>query len=172
MTAALASPLIGHAEKADANQPTHIEADRMSYVDLKQTNTFTGNVQLTKGTLKIKGQKIIIRQSPSGYQYGTVYGKPAYFRQKRDGGPNLWVRGQAERIEYDTESEILRFYNKAQLKRLKGNKLTDEVEGAFILYNSRTEYYSVSNKSAGKSRSGDSRIKVVIQPNKKKGKSK
>ena len=157
--------LTAHALKADANQPTRIEAARMSYDDLKQENVFTGDVRLTRGTLSIKGDKMLVRQDPSGYQYGTVYGKLAQFKQRRDGGPDLWINGQAERIEYDTKSGLVRFFNNAKLKRLQNNQPTDEVEGAFIMYDSRTEYYSVNNSAQGEKQSG--RIKVVIQPSNK-----
>lgn len=161
------SALTAHALKADAGQPTHIEAAHMSYEDLKQENIFAGKVVLTRGTLQIKGDKMLVRQDPSGYQYGTAFGKPALFRQQRDGGANLWINGQAERIEYDTKTGIVRFFNKAKLKRLNNSTPTDEIEGAFILYNSRTEHYSVNNKVQGEKRAKNGRIKVVIQPNKK-----
>ena len=32
------------AEKADASKPTNIEANQMAYDDVKQINTFTGDV--------------------------------------------------------------------------------------------------------------------------------
>ncbi|MEO8598518.1 MAG: lipopolysaccharide transport periplasmic protein LptA [bacterium] len=156
------------AEKADANQPTNIEASQMSYDDLKQINTFTGNVVLTRGTLIMKADKVIVTTDPAGYQFATLYGAPggtlATFRQKRDGGPNLWVEGQAERIEYDNKTEIAKFYTRAKLKRLDGSKTTDEVEGEFISYNSNTEFFNVTNSASGVSKPGSGRIKVIIQP--------
>ena len=161
------STLTAHALKADADQPTRIEAARMSYDDLKQENVFTGKVLLTRGTLRIEGDKMHIKQDPAGYQYGTVYGNPARFRQQRDGGPDLWINGQAERIEYDTKSGIVRFFKKAKLTRLQDKQPTDEVEGAFIRYNSLTEYYTVNNTVQGEKREKNGRIKVVIQPSKK-----
>jgi lipopolysaccharide export system protein LptA len=163
-----------HAEKADARQPTNIEADRMEYDDVKQINTFIGNVRLTRGTLTMKGHKMVIRQDPAGYQYGTLYAAPgalASFRQKRDGGSNLWVEGYAERMEHDGKTDVSKLFSKAKLKRLEGTKVTDEVDGEFISYDSKTEFYSVNNTSTGISRPGAGRIKVVMQPREdKKGK--
>lgn len=155
------------AEKADAKQPTNVEADQMEYDDVKQVNTFIGNVRLTRGTLIMKGNKMIWRQDPAGFQYGTLYGSAgslATFRQKRDGGPNLWVEGYAERMEYDGKTEITKLFTKARLKRLEGTKITDEVNGEFISYDSKTEFYSVNNTSSGVSKPGAGRIKVVMQP--------
>jgi lipopolysaccharide export system protein LptA len=165
-----------HAEKADAKQSTNIEADQMEYDDVKQVNTFTGNVRLTRGTLIMKGHKMVMRQDPAGYQYGTLYAAPgalAFFRQKRDGGPNLWVEGYAERMEQDGKTDVSKLFSKAKLKRLDGTKVTDEVDGEFISYDSKTEFYSVNNTSTGVSKPGAGRIKVVMQPrDDKKNKSK
>jgi lipopolysaccharide export system protein LptA len=156
-----------HAEKADSTKPTNVEADQMVYDDLKQINTFTGNVILTRGTLVMHAGKVVVTQDPAGYQFATLYAPPgglATFRQKRDGGPDLWVEGQAERIEYDSKTELAKLFSKAKLRRLQGTNPTDEVEGEFILYDSRNEFFSVNNTAAGTSKPGAGRIKVVIQP--------
>ncbi|MFC3107512.1 lipopolysaccharide transport periplasmic protein LptA [Undibacterium arcticum] len=158
---------VAHAEKADAGKPTNIEADQMAYDDVKQINTFSGNVVLKRGTLIMKADKMVVTQDPAGYQFATltgVSGGVATFRQKRDGGSDLWMEGQGERIEYDGKNELARFFSKAKLKRLEGSKPTDEVEGEFISYDSRTEFFSVNNTANGGSKPGAGRIKVVIQP--------
>lgn len=160
-----------HAEKADATQPTNVEADHMDYDDLKQINIFTGKVRLVRGTLIIKGEKMVITQDPAGYQHGVVYAPPggkATFRQKRDGGPDLWVEGEGQRIEHNTKTEITNFYTKAKVRRLEGAKITDEVEGEFVSYDMRKEFYSVNNTASGISKPGAGRIKVVIQPRENK----
>ena len=164
-----------HAEKADAKQATNIEADQMDYDDVKQINVFTGNVRLTRGTLLMKAHRMVVKQDPQGYQYGTLFAgpsAPATFRQKRDGGPNLWVEGKAERMEYDGKTDITKLFTKAKLKRLEGSKVTDEVDGEYISYDSNTEFYTVHNTSSGQSKPGAGRIKVVIQPRDDKSKSK
>lgn len=158
---------IVHAEKADADKPTNIEADQMLYDDVKQINTFNGNVVLTRGTLIMKANKVVITQDPAGYQFATLYaapGKLATFRQKRDGGDDLWIEGQAERIEYDGKAELVKLFSNAKIRRLEGNKPTDEVEGEFISYDSRAEFFSVNNTASGASKPGAGRIKAVIQP--------
>ena len=155
------------AEKSDSSKATNVEADQMAYDDVKQINTFTGNVILTRGTLVMKAAKVVVTQNPAGYQFATLYAAPgalATFRQKRDGGPDLWMEGQAERIEYDGKIELAKFFSKAKLKRLEGAKTTDEVEGEFISYDSLNEFFSVNNTASGESRPGAGRIKVVIQP--------
>jgi lipopolysaccharide export system protein LptA len=167
-TLGLATVTIAYAEKADSEKPTNVEANQMAYNDVKQINTFTGNVVLTRGTLIMKAEKMVVTQDPAGYQFATLFaapGKLATFRQKRDGGPDLWIEGQAaDRIEYDTKNEIAKFFSKAKVKLLEGPKPTDEVEGEFIAYDSRAELYSVNNTASGESKPGAGRIKAVIQP--------
>ena len=155
------------AEKADTDKPTNVEADQMAYDDVKQINTFTGNVILTRGTLVMRAHKLIVNQDPAGYQYAKLLAAPggiATFRQKRDGAPNQWVEGQAERIEYDGKTEMVRLFSKAKMRRLEGVKPTDEVEGEFISYDSRAEFFTVNNTASGENKPGGGRIKAVIQP--------
>jgi lipopolysaccharide export system protein LptA len=156
------------AEKADASKPTNIEANQMAYDDVKQINTFTGDVVLVRGTLTIKADRMVVTQDPAGYQYATVYakrGEKAMFRQKRDGGPNLWIEGEAaDRIEYDTKTEVAKFYVNARVRLLEGTRATDEVEGEFISYDSKQEFYSVNNTASGTSKAGGGRIRAIIQP--------
>lgn len=152
------------AERADRYKPTQVESDRMQYDDLKQVNVFTGSVVLTRGTITIKGDRMVVSQDPEGYQYGTTSGKPASFRQKRD-GLDEWVEGYGEDIEYDGKNETVRLIRKAKVRRLDGNRVIDEIDGPLIVYDSRTEQFSVEGGSAaGPAATGRERVKVVIQP--------
>jgi len=156
-----------HAEKADFDKPTNVEADQMEYDDVKQINTFIGQVVLTRGTLVMKAGKMVVVTDPAGYQFATAYAAPgqlARFRQKRDGGPDLWVEGEAEKMEYDGKTEVVKLFSKAHVRRLEGKQPTDEVNGEFISYDSRAEFYSVNNTASGESKPGAGRIKAVIQP--------
>ncbi|EGF32297.1 Protein yhbN precursor [Oxalobacteraceae bacterium IMCC9480] len=157
-----------HAEKADSNKPTVVDANQMAYDDVKQVNTFTGDVVVVRGTLLMKAARVVVVQDPAGYQFATLYAAPgslASFRQKRDGGENLWIEGEAERIEYDGKTELVKLFSKAKMRRLNGTTPTDEVEGEFISYDSRTEFFSVNNTPAGQdSEAGGGRIKATIQP--------
>jgi lipopolysaccharide export system protein LptA len=159
---------LAHAEKADLNKPTNVEANQMFYDEAKQTNTFIGNVVLTRGSLVMHADKLLVRQDSAGHQYATLFAPPGgstKFRQKRDGGKDLWIEGNAaDRIEYDTKSEIAKLFKQARIKMLDGTRITDEVEGEFISYDSRAEFYSVSNSVTGESKPGSGRVRAVIQP--------
>ena len=87
----IAAASFAYAEKADSEKATDIAADQMTYDDVKQVNTFIGNVILTRGSLLMKAGRVVVTQDRAGYQSATLYAAPgalATFRQKRDGGPN------------------------------------------------------------------------------------
>ncbi|MDR7306731.1 lipopolysaccharide transport periplasmic protein LptA [Rhodoferax saidenbachensis] len=141
------SSVAGHAwaEKADRNKPMNVEADALRYDDVKQVSVFSGHVVLTKGSILIRGAQIEVRQDPDGYQYGLVTGStatPAFFRQKRE-GLDEFIEGDGDTIEYDGKADTVRFVKKAQLRRLRGATLADEVTGAVILYENLTDKFTV-----------------------------
>ena len=65
------------AERADRDQPTNVESDRLYYDEAKQTTEFTGRVVLTKGTLLIRSDHMVLRQLAENQQVATARGKPA-----------------------------------------------------------------------------------------------
>lgn len=153
-----------YAESADRNKPTQIEADRAAYDDLKQTSVWEGNVILTRGTLMIRAQRLEIRQDPEGYQFGIATGGAnnlAYFRQKRDGG-DQYVEGFGERIDYDGKNDRVTLTTRATMKRLQGPTVVDEVNGAVIVMDNRTDTYTVSN--AATATPGAGRVRATIAP--------
>lgn len=158
----------------NAQQATEIEADQLAYDDVKQVGTFTGNVVLTRGSLTLRAHKMVVSQDEDGHQFVKLYGgsgKPATFRERRGNTPNLWVEGQArDRIEYDSKSEVVQLFGNGRVTLLDGTRVTDQVEGDFISYDSRAEFYTVKNTGKKESRSNEGRIRVTIQPrNESKG---
>ncbi|MCX7168275.1 MAG: lipopolysaccharide transport periplasmic protein LptA [Rhodocyclales bacterium] len=170
LLAAIAGIMLGAnpawAEKADRDKPVNIEADRVSVDDVKKVQTFEGNVQLVKGSLTIRAERIVVTQDDDGYQRGVATGSAGAlprFRQKRE-GQDEYIEGEAERIEHDAKAEKTEFFNRAWVK-----SGLDEVRGQFISYDARTENYFVtsgSNGSRAKPGSTD-RVRAVIQPKNK-----
>ncbi len=154
--------LPAHAEKADRDKPVNIEADRMSYDDLRQINIFDGNVTLTQGTLMIVADRITVKQDPEGFQRGVAEKGPggvAYFRQKRD-GLDEYIEGWGERIEYDARTEKADLISRARI--LRGG---DEVRGNVINYDGRSEFFTVlGGRQAASPGNPDGRVRAVIQP--------
>ena len=160
------APQFALAEKADRDKPVNIEADRVSVDDVRKVQTFEGNVQLAKGTLVIRADRIVVQQDDDGYQRGVASGGSSSmpnFRQKRE-GLDEYIEGEAERIEHDAKAEKTEFFGRARVK-----SGLDEVRGQFISYDARSEQYVVTSGANGtKAPSGSrERVRAVIQPRNK-----
>jgi lipopolysaccharide export system protein LptA len=156
----LASLAVGigtvQAEKADREKPTTIDADRLSHDDQKQITTFSGNVVLTKGTLILRGDRMELWQDSAGH----TFGKPARFRQKRD-GVNEFMEGESGRLDYNGKDEIVTLSQNALLRRLEGDLLKDQVAGDALTYNNITEQYQVESNQ------GQPRSRMTLMPGKR-----
>ncbi len=161
--------LSASAEKADSAKPTVINSDSLDVDDVSQTSILTGNVVVTKGTLLLKADKAVIKQTPDDYTLVTLTsagGKSATFRQKRDAGPELWVEGEAQRIEYDERTEVVKLFSNAKMRELEGAKPTRTVESEYITYDGRKEQFATRNDVSGESRAGKGRATMIIAPRK------
>lgn len=159
--------LTATAERADSLKQAKIDFGDAHIDEVTQTRVFTGNVVLSRGTLLIKADKAVMKESPEGYMSVTLTAapsQPATFRQKRDGGPDLWVEGQAQRIEYDERTEVVKLFSNAVVKQLEGKRMTSEVNGPFISYDNRTEQANVHNDASGESKPGGGRGTIIIAP--------
>jgi lipopolysaccharide export system protein LptA len=137
------------AERADRDQPTNVESDRLYYDEAKQTTEFTGRVVLTKGTLLIRSDHMVLRQLAENQQVATARGKPATFRQKRDGPGDQYVNGSAQTLDYDSRNEKLTLTGSAMLIRSECGRNMDQITGALIVYDGRNETFSVDGGIAG-----------------------
>ena len=152
------------AERADRNKPMNVEADALKYDDLKQTSVFTGKVVVTKGTILIRGARIDVRQDPDGYQYGVVTAEPgklAFYRQKRE-GVDEFIEGEGETIEYDGKADRVKFIKRAEMRRIRGGTLADEVVGSLITYDYTTDVFSVDGGPTSPAIGG--RVRAVLTP--------
>ena len=157
--AALAAALPAWGEKADRDKPTQVEANRMSADDARRLNIFEGEVVVTKGTMRLTADRLVVRQDAEGFQFATATGKPARFRQRQDAKPGekegVWVEGEALRIELDDRNQKIELFDSARV-----NRGGDEVAGDYIFVDQRSDFYQVSS---GKGQA-KGRVKAVIQP--------
>jgi lipopolysaccharide export system protein LptA len=162
------SALPAGAEKADRDKPTNIEANKMSSDDARRMSIFEGSVVLTKGTIVVRADRIVVHQDAEGFQMTTAYGKPVRFRQKGDPKDNkegAWTDGEALRIEIDDRNERIELFERARVTRDQ-----DTVNGDYIFLDQRTEFFSVSTAkgaSAASPAAPGGRVKAVIQPKQK-----
>jgi lipopolysaccharide export system protein LptA len=155
------------AEKADRFKPLNVEADLPGKIDLlNQFVVFNGNVVVSKGTMTIRAARIEVRELPDGYHTAVAFGSPsqhATFRQKRD-APDEYIAGDAERLEYDGKSDVIRFVNNASVRRLRGNETSDEISGNLVTYDSSTEVFNVSGGAPATAANPTGRVRAVLTP--------
>jgi lipopolysaccharide export system protein LptA len=157
--AAAVVPGQARAERADRSQETLIVADHQTVDDLKQVSVFTGHVVLTKGTIRVTGDRMEYREDAEGYQYAIVTAGEdalATFHQRRDPtrpGIEETIDGVAERIEYDNRADTVKLFTRAVVRRLENGVTRDEFTGDQIVYDARTSHYdltSPADRSAGR----------------------
>lgn len=148
-----------HAERADREKPITLEANKVTIDDIKRVQILEGSVILTQGTLMIQSDKIVVTEDQYGFQRGVAFGGKgglARFKQKREGSEE-WIEGEAERIEYDTRTEVAELFHRAWIKSGQ-----DQLKGEYIWYDAISERYLAS---AGESSlKKPSRVRAIIQP--------
>lgn len=165
-TALLLAALPAAAERADRGKVMTLESDQPCVVDLnKRSSVCSGNVVLSQGTLTLRAERLELRESSAGYQMAQALGaggKPARYRQKRDGADE-YVEGQAQRIDYDSRAGTLRFEGQAVVRRLRDGTLADEIHGATIVWDSQAEQFNVQGGAVTAENPGG-RVRAVISP--------
>ena len=164
LTLCLFAALPAFAEKADRNKPMLLEANRASIDDVKKVQVLEGDVVITKGTMVLKADRVVITEDAYGFQKGVAYaGKDglARFRQKQE-GKETYVEGEAERIEYDTNKEVAELFRRAWIKSGE-----DVIRGDYIWYDSISEKYLVTAGDTRDAKGTPPRVRAIIQPKNK-----
>ena len=160
LAAFLLAGVPAHAEKADREKEIVVNADKLTADDAKKTSTFSGNVVVTQGTMRMTAATVTVKEDPERHKYYVASGNPVTFRQKLDKSDE-WVEGYAQRAEFDDRNDMLRLYDNARVKRDQ-----NEITGNFISYDMRRELAEVTGSAPGSASTG-ARVKAVILPPKK-----
>jgi len=153
------------AEKADRQKKLVIAANQGGTIDLvKQSTEFIGDVVLTKGTMLLRAEKVDVRETSDGYFHAYASGqtgKQVSFRQARD-VPGEAIEGSADQVEYDTRADTVRFVGNAVVRRTQGTQVATEVTGAVIVFDNRSEVFTVDGGPASPQPTG--RVRMVLMP--------
>jgi len=153
------------AEKADRDKPINIVSERGGRLDvIKQRTEFNGSVVLSKGSMVLRAERLDVRETSDGYYQAFANGeagKPVTFRQARD-VPGEFIEGSAEQLEYDSRADTVRFIGNAVVRRMRGAAVSDEVTGAVINYDNRSEVFSVDGGQNSPHPNG--KVRVVMMP--------
>lgn len=164
LTLAGAAP--ASADSNDRTKPLTLESDKPCTVDLvRQVSVCSGNVVIAQGTLQIRADRVELRETADGYRQAIAIGgggAPALYRQRRDGSEEH-IEGSADRIEYDSRADTLRFVGKAQVRRLRGAVPSEEIQGSLILWDNTAELFTVQGGAATPG-NPTGRVRAVLAP--------
>jgi lipopolysaccharide export system protein LptA len=152
------------AERADRDQPIQVEANRISIDDAKKIQILEGDVVVIKGTMVLRADRVVITEDQYGFQKATATGGKdglARMRQKRE-GVDEYTDGEAERIEYNTNTEVAEFFHRAWVRSGQ-----DQVRGDYIWYDAISEKYLVTAGQNRDPKAPPARVRAVIQPRNK-----
>ena len=152
------------AERADRDKPLQLEANRMSIDDAKKIQILEGDVVVIKGTMVLRADRVVITEDQYGFQKGIAFGGKdglARIRQKRE-GVDEYTDGEAERIEYNTNTEVAELFHRAWVKSGE-----DQVKGDYIWYDAISEKYLVTAGKSSDPKGQPARVRAIIQPKSK-----
>jgi lipopolysaccharide export system protein LptA len=134
--------LSAQAERADALKPVNMTYNAIHIDEVARNSVATGNVVIVRGTMVVNAERAEVKEAADGYRtfiLTAAPGKLVTFRQKRDGGADLWSEGQAERMEYDERKDVINLYLQAMIRQLEGKKVMQQMEQAYISFDNRNE---------------------------------
>ena len=150
--------VFAYALPSDRNQPLSLLADRATYNDKTGITTYTGNVVIEQGTMKINAASIVASLN-SNKQVSTITatGSPAKFQQQLETNRGI-ARGEAQKIVYNAETGILNLSGNAYLYQdgasIRGNTLKYSMNKGDI------EASGTSNTTG----SPTGRVQIIIPP--------
>lgn len=108
-------PMTAQALPSDANQPIRLLADRATYSERTGVTTYSGNVTIEQGTLKIAADNITLNlDDKRSIKTAVATGRPATMQQVVTKEKGL-AKGQANKIDYNAATGIVTLTGNAKL---------------------------------------------------------
>lgn len=142
---------VTHALSSDRYQAITIHSDSAERDEMKGTTTYSGNVVMQQGSMRIDAGEVVIFTEKNKVTQIVATGDPARYQQKptEDGGP---VIAEARRLEYNIAKDTLHLIDNASLQQegtsLSGNRIDYDVKKSVV--------------TAGSDASQNERVKMVI----------
>nr|WP_315043608.1 lipopolysaccharide transport periplasmic protein LptA [uncultured Moraxella sp.] len=100
---------------SDANEPIRLLADKATYSESTGKTTYSGNVSITQGTLKMTASNLTVNLSNAkAIDSAVATGSPATVQQIVTKEKGL-AKGQANRIDYNVKTGIVTLTGNAKL---------------------------------------------------------
>lgn len=143
---------IANANPDDRRKAINVKADNSEYDERAGTQTLSGNVEITQGSMSIKADSITIELKDDALFRITGIGNPIKFQQMTQ--TNELMSGQSNQISYNTRTSEITFKGDAEFER-PGQKFS----GHTIEYN----MLALTFKAAGNKKG---RVSITLQPGK------
>lgn len=145
-------PMFAKALPSDASQPIRLLADKATYSERTGVTTYSGNVTIEQGTLKIAADNITLNlDNKRSIKSAVATGRPATMQQVVTKEKGL-AKGQANKIDYNAVTGIV---------TLTGNaKLTQ----AGASFSGNTIRYSLKLGDVEANAGGGRRVELIFPP--------
>ncbi len=150
--------LAANAKTSDKEAPLHIEADQLEMREKDGVSIYHGHVKINKGSMKISGDKIIIKNKDGRLDQIHITGKPATFYQLND--LNEAVSAESYYMDYRAKTGMLELKEKALLIKNK-NRFSSE----HIIYNTLEDIVKAGKRNSTNPQQIP-RVKITIYPEK------
>ena len=144
------------AQNTDKEAPIHIEADRVEMHERDDLSIYKGNVKITKGSIRISGDKILIKNSDGKLDHIKVNGTPATFFQLND--LNEEISAQSIEMKYLAKNSMLELKQQALLVKNQ-NRFSSE----YIIYDAHNDIVKAGNDNKTNSNE-QPRVKITLHP--------
>ena len=140
-----------HARESDLTQPIEVKADKSEFDEKAGTQTLSGNVEISQGTMRISADNISIALKNNALHTISGTGSPISFQQETEVGEIM--NGKADSIIYDALAGTLTLKGAATLTQPRQNLVSN-----IIVFDARTQ--KVKAEGGGKT----GRVSIQILP--------
>lgn len=146
------------AELADQYQAIEIWANKTEFNYRNGQRMLKGAVHLSQGTLLLEADNASQQMRDDDSMLFHADGHPVRFKQKIE-GRNAWMRGEAQRIDFDSQTGLLKLNGHALIVDDK-----NEISANSVTYNTRTHDAQAEQGNAVTPDNPRGQVRIVIQP--------
>ena len=154
------------AAKADRARPLVIDAGDGAIVGDKTPGRVEvqGPVVVSKGSLLMRAERLVATNQGSGYRVQALAAEGAFVQIGMDlEQPGTRMEAQAEQVDYEEVSGLLRLTGNARLRQLAGGQMQRELTGNQIVFDTVKEAVLADGKpQAGKP--GEGGLRMILMP--------
>jgi lipopolysaccharide export system protein LptA len=149
-------PTLAWGLSSDRSQPIHIEADKASLDESEGISTYSGNVLLRQGTLKLEGNRMTVYLKNNQVEKVVLAGQPASYSQRSD-GEETDQHAVAGNIEYQAVAQRIILLGKARIWQDEAEEFSSD----------RIEVNLKNNTLNAGGDGPDGRVRIILQPQKR-----